>query len=71
MTKQSSKPKERIPVNSSDGIHHGEYEVSEGTLTVRLGARQKSTRASSAGVPPALGAEADKSLAIFMLGELV
>jgi hypothetical protein len=71
MTRRASKSKEWIPVTSSDGIHHGEYEVSDGMLTVRLGTRQKSTRASSTGVPAALGAGADKSLAMFMLGELV
>jgi len=60
-----------MPVNSSGGIHHGEYEVSDGVLTVRHGGRHKSTRASSTGVPHALGANADKSLAILMLGELV
>ena len=71
MTRRSSKSKEWIPVNSLDGVHHGEYEVSDGMLTVRLGGRQKSARASSTGVPAALGADADKSLAQVMLGELV
>jgi hypothetical protein len=71
MTRRSSKPTEWIPVNSRDGIHHGEYQVSEGMLTVRREGQQKSARASSTGVPAALGANADRSLAMFMLGELI
>jgi len=63
-------PKEWIAVISLDGMHHGEYEVSNGSLTVRLGSRHKTTRAPSTGVPASLGADADKSLAQFMLGEL-
>ena len=64
-------PKEWIPITSSDGMHQGFYEVSGGELTVRFGDRQKSVRASSAGVPAALGASADKRLAVVVLSELV
>lgn len=64
-------PKEWIPITSSDGIHHGFYEVSGGELTVRLGDRQKSVRASSTGVPAAMGASADEMLARVVLSELV
>ena len=64
------KPKNWIAITSFDGMHHGEYEVSDGRLTVRVGSHQKTTRAPSTGVPASLGADEDKSLAQFMLGEL-
>lgn len=69
MAKRPSIPKVWTAI--TNGNRQGEYEVSGGTLTVRSGSRQKSTRASSTGVPSALGADADKALAMFMLGELV
>jgi hypothetical protein len=64
-------PKAWIAITSLDGMHHGEYEVSDGSLTVRLGSRHKTTRAPSTGLPASLGANADKSLARLMLGELL
>jgi hypothetical protein len=67
---KSQKPRQWIPIVSSDSKHHGEYEVSHGELTVRLGGRQKSTRASSTGVPAAFGAAADERLARLILSEL-
>ena len=69
MAKLTLAPREWIAITSADGIRRGEYLVSDGRLTVRLGARQKSTRAPSTGVPASLGAEADQGLARFMLGE--
>jgi hypothetical protein len=49
---------------------HGEYEVSDGYVTVRIGNRTARAAASSARVPAALGAEADKMLAMTLLGEI-
>jgi hypothetical protein len=69
MVKRPSKLKVWIPITSSDGTRRGEYEVSDGRLTVRLGSRQKSTRASSTGVPGSMAADADRLLAIMMLSE--
>jgi hypothetical protein len=70
MKRRPSVRKEWIPVTSADGTNHGCYEVSDGTLTVRLGKHEKSVRASSTGVPAAFGAHADRSLAELVLSEL-
>jgi hypothetical protein len=69
--KKSTQPPSWIAITSIDGKISGEYQVSDGMLKVRVGARHKSTRASSTGLPASLGAEADRSLAQFMLGEFV
>jgi hypothetical protein len=69
--KRPPPPKAWIPVTSLDGAHQGLYEVSAGTLTVRLGHQQKSVRASSSGVPPSMGASADEMLAKVILSELI
>lgn len=58
-----------IAIASLDGNRRGEFEVSGGQLTVSCGGQHKTTRAPSTGLPPLLGADADKSLAQFMLGE--
>jgi hypothetical protein len=68
--RRPSIPKEWIPVSSSDGVHKGFYEVSNGTLTVRLGGREKSVRASSTGLPGSMAAGADEGLAKLVLSEL-
>jgi hypothetical protein len=62
-------PKQWIPVTTRDGLQ-GFYEVSSGTLTARLGDREKSVRASSTGVPASMAAEADEMLAKVVLSEL-
>jgi hypothetical protein len=62
-------PRQWIPVTTPDGLQ-GFYEVSNGTLTVRLGDRQKPVRASGADVPAAMAAEADEMLAKVVLSEL-
>jgi hypothetical protein len=59
-----------LPISSSDGVHHGVYEVSDGMLTVRLGERQKTVSAPSVRVPSAMGASADEGLARVVLLEL-
>lgn len=65
--RRPSTPRDWIEIISSDGRLRGEYEVSNGSLTVRVGSQQKTTRAPSTGVPASLGADADRSLARFML----
>ena len=62
-------PKHWISVTSLDGNRRGDFEVSSGQLTVRFGNQHKTTRAPSTGIPASLGADADRSLAQFMLGE--
>jgi hypothetical protein len=70
MIKRPLVPKHWLPISSSDGVHHGYYEVSGGMLTVRLGELQKTVSASSARVSPAMGASADEGLAGLVLSEL-
>ena len=71
MKRRSGAPAEWIPVTSADGLNQGLYRVSGGVLTVRLGRREKSTRASSTGVPTTQGTgTADEALAKVMLLEL-
>jgi hypothetical protein len=62
--------KQWVPVTSSDGLHQGSYEVSKGMLTVRLGDRQKSVRATSIGIPVSMAAAAHEMLAKVILSEL-
>ena len=58
-----------MPITSSDGSRQGEYQVSDGMLTVRYEGKTKVTRASSTGVPTEHGANADRSLARVILME--
>lgn len=55
----------------SCGNRHGEYEVSGGRVTSRIGKRTAWAAASSDRLPAALGAEADKILAMVPLGEII
>ena len=71
MAKRPPEPKHWIPISTADGVHHGDYEVSDGMLTVRLGGRHKTARASSTGVPWQYGVSADEALASIILAELV
>lgn len=61
-------PKHWMPVEGF-GLR-GEYEVTDGYVTVRIGRRTARAAASSARVPASLGMEADKSLAQVLLGEI-
>ncbi|MET3842245.1 hypothetical protein [Bradyrhizobium sp. OAE829] len=61
-------PKHWMPVEGFG--RRGEYEVSDGYVTARIGHRTARAAASSARVPASLGMEADKSLAQVLLGEI-
>ena len=58
-----------MPITTADGSRSGDYEVSNGMLTVRFDGKTKTTRASSTGVPSHLGPDADRSLARLILTE--
>jgi hypothetical protein len=66
--KAAAAPKYWMPISCWD--RHGEFEVSNGKVTVRIGSRSKSAAASSDRVPAAHGAEADRMLAMVLLGEI-
>jgi hypothetical protein len=66
---KAATPKHWMPVSCGD--RHGEYEVGDGYVTARIGGRTARAAASSARVPASLGAEADKMLAMVLLGEIV
>jgi len=68
--RRSSRPKEWIPITSSDGLHRGEYEASDDMMTVRSSGRQKSAHAPSSRVPATYLAETNESLAKLILSEL-
>jgi hypothetical protein len=63
--------KQWISISSADGNHHGVYSVSGGELTVTIGDRSKTVRASSTSVPAPYGPKADEALAKVVLSELV
>jgi hypothetical protein len=71
MKKRPPARKEWMPITSSDGALHGQYEVSDGWLTVSMNGRTKGARASSTSVPGPHGFAADQVLARIMLHELV
>ena len=61
-------PKHWMPV--SGWGREGYFEVSDGFVTARIGNKTKRAAASSDRVPAHLGAEADKALAVILLGEI-
>jgi hypothetical protein len=57
-----------MPIITTDGAHHGEYELSDGMITVRYRDHEKATRAISA---PLSTGPANEGLARIILSELV
>ncbi len=66
----SKSPEEWMPIRTHNGRHQGLYEVSEGMITVRYQGNERSTRASSTGLPPSAGVGADQALAQLLLSEI-